>query len=134
MTILCALLALLVANSVIANLVITITSLYDLTIYLFILYFGEDALQICKMQFHLLSRFLLTNQIWEHSSYAYCFITQKVIPCIHALLITQKEQEALIRERHIIEGIWYGSAIENSCITKYVYPVLNKIINRSISI
>ncbi len=35
-TIHCALLALLVANLVIANLVITITSLYDLTIYLFI--------------------------------------------------------------------------------------------------
>ncbi len=33
MTILCALLALLVANLVIANLVITITSLYDHTIY-----------------------------------------------------------------------------------------------------
>ncbi len=26
-----------------------------------------------------------------------------------------------------------GSAIENSCITKYVYQVLNKIINQSIN-
>ncbi len=69
MTRLCALLALLIANSVIANFVITIISIYDLTIYSYSFNFISLNIIFSYLWFviciHIMPLILVTKSYWS---------------------------------------------------------------------